>query len=74
MNTVRKTVTLPSGLALMLEREAEKRGMSLSSLIAEKLAAREDARLSISGILHDEDPDLSLKIEEILQRAFRDGA
>ena len=67
MKTVRKTISLPAYLAEDLEAEAKRRGMSFSALVAER-AALPRRELSFAGIIED-DPDLSLKVEEILRRA-----
>lgn len=53
-----------------LKAEARRRRMSLSALIAER-AAHKRPRPSWIGAGHD-DPDLSLKIEEIMRRNFGD--
>jgi hypothetical protein len=70
MTAVRKTISLPPTIVEDVEAEAAERGMSFSAVVAERLARR-GRKLSITGIIAAE-PDLSLRIEEILQRAFRD--
>lgn len=69
MAVVRKTISLPASLAEELEEEARRRGISFSALMAERAAAGEPTRLSYAGIIED-DPDLSLKVEEILKRLW----
>ncbi len=71
MATVRRTITLPQFLAREIEAEAKKRGLSFSAVLAERAVAKR--RLSFTGLIHDDpDPDLSLHVEEILARHFRD--
>jgi hypothetical protein len=69
VKTVRKTISLPAHLADDLDREARERGMSFSALIAEKATAPR-RKLSWAGSISD-DPDLSLKVEEILKRSLQ---
>ena len=66
MATVRKTVTLPRPLVDDLAREAGERRLSFSAVLAER-ASRGQNTISFAGII-DDDPDLSLKVEEILRR------
>ncbi|MFN0147940.1 MAG: hypothetical protein ACKVT1_15660 [Dehalococcoidia bacterium] len=66
MATVRKTVTLPRPLVDDLAREAGERHLSFSAVLAER-ASRGQTAISFAGII-DDDPDLSLKVEEILRR------
>ncbi len=68
MATVRKTVCLPPELAAAVEAEAERSGLSFSALVARRLAQRGDAYDWIGSVT--DDPDLSLKVEEILSRTF----
>ena len=69
MATVRKTVTLPRPLVDDIAREAERRDMSFSAVLAGR-AGRGPHPISIAGIFED-DHDLSLKAEEILQRQMK---
>ena len=57
---------MPASLAARLDREAKRRRKSFSALIAE-LAERKPERLPYAGIIVD-DPDLSLRVEEVLSR------
>lgn len=63
---VRRNVSLPAHLAESLEAEAKERGLTFSALLAEK-AAQPRRRFDWVGSVSD-DPDLSLKLEEILRR------
>lgn len=67
MSTVRKTISLPESVAARLDKEAKKRKMSVSAIVTE-LVQREPERLPYAG-LFDDSEDLSLRIENILQRA-----
>ena len=69
MTAVRKTVTLPRPLADDIAREAERRQMSFSAVLAAR-AGRGLHPISFAGIIND-DPDLSLMVEEILQRLVK---
>jgi hypothetical protein len=69
MATVRKTVTLPRPLVDDITREAERRDMSFSAVLADR-AGRGLHPISFAGIIND-DPDLSLMVEEILQRLMK---
>ncbi len=66
MATVRRTISLQPNLAAKLEREAKQRGISFSAVIAE-LVQRAPAELPYEGLIED-DPDLSLRVEEVLGR------
>jgi len=66
MRAVRRTISMPLSLANRLDREAKRRGKSFSALIAE-LAERKPEPLPYAGIIED-DPDLSLRVEEVLSR------
>ena len=66
MASVRRTISLPPNLAARLDKEAERRGMTFSALIAD-LAREENADLPYAGIISDDD-DLSLRVEEVLSR------
>lgn len=57
---------MPASLAARLDREARRRGKSFSALIAE-LAERNPEPLPYAGLIED-DPDLSLRVEEVLSR------
>ncbi len=71
MSTARATISLPTALMEDLKAEARRRKMSLSALIAER-ASQARPRPSWIGSGHA-DPDLSLKIEEIMRRNFGDS-
>ena len=66
MASVRRTISLPPSLAERLDKEAERRGMTFSALIAD-LAGAETTELPYAGIISD-DEDLSLRVEEVLSR------
>ncbi len=66
MASVRRTISLPPSLADRLDKEAERRGMTFSALIAD-LAGAETTELPYAGIISD-DEDLSLRVEEVLSR------
>jgi predicted CopG family antitoxin len=66
MATVRRTISLPPAVATRLDREAERRKTSFSSLITELVTQRPDP-LPYAGVVED-DEDLSQRIEEVLAR------
>lgn len=66
MASVRRTISLPPSLADWLDKEAERRGMTFSALIAD-LAGAETTELPYAGIISD-DEDLSMRVEEVLSR------
>jgi predicted DNA-binding ribbon-helix-helix protein len=66
MRSVRRTISIPASLATRLDREAKRRGKSFSALIAE-IAEGKPETLPYAGIVED-DPDLSLRVEEVLSR------
>lgn len=66
MATVRRTISLPPAVARRLDQEAKRRRLSFSGLIAE-IASADVADLPYAGTI-DDDPDLSLLIEEVLAR------
>jgi hypothetical protein len=66
MATVRRTISLPPAVAERLDREAERRGMSFSAVVASLAGGRADT-LPYAGLIED-DPDLSQKVEEVLAR------
>lgn len=66
MQAVRRTISLPPAVAARLDREAARRGTSFSALVTE-LVEREPAPLPYAGLI-DDDPDLSLKVEQVLRR------
>ena len=66
MRSVRRTISIPASLATRLDREAKRRGKSFSALIAE-IADGKPEPLPYAGIIED-DPDLSLRVEEVLSR------
>lgn len=66
MATVRRTISLPPAIAARLDREAERRQTSFSSLIAE-LVFRHPEPLPYTGVIED-DEDLSRRVEEVLAR------
>ena len=66
MATVRRTISLPPSVAARLDREAERRQTSFSSLIAE-LVSQHPEPLPYAGVI-DDDEDLSQRVEEVLAR------
>lgn len=68
MPSVRRTVSLPEGLASRLEEEAAQRGITLSALVVE-LARSGIGSLELPyvGVVDDED-DLSMRVDEVLAR------
>lgn len=66
MTAVRRTVSLPPTVAARLDREARRRRMSFSAVVAE-LVDRDPEPLPYAGII-DDDEDLSLKVAEVLAR------
>ncbi len=69
MTAVRRTISLPPAVAARLDREAQRRGVSFSTMVAE-LAERVPEPLPYAGLIEDAD-DLSMKVEEVLSRAHR---
>jgi hypothetical protein len=66
MATVRRTISLPPAVATRLDREAERRQTSFSSLITE-LVSQPPGPLPYAGVVED-DEDLSQRVEEVLAR------
>ena len=66
MASVRKTISLPRAAAERLEREARRRHTSVSAVVADLVMHQPDA-LPYAGLI-DDDPDLSLRVEEVLAR------
>ncbi len=66
MATVRRTISLPPAVAARLDREAERRNTSFSSLIAE-LVTQQPEPLPYAGLIED-DKQLSQRVEEVLAR------
>ena len=66
MATVRRTISLPPAVADRLDREARRRRISFSAVIAE-LAAHSPGALPYEGLI-DDDEDLSQQVEEVLAR------
>jgi len=66
MATVRRTISLPPAIDKRLEREAKRRKSSVSAVIAD-IVGQQPAALPYVGMIED-DPDLSLRVEEVLAR------
>jgi hypothetical protein len=66
MATVRRTISLPPAVAARLDREAERRNTSFSSLITE-LVTQQPEPLPYAGVIEDDD-NLSQRVEEVLAR------
>lgn len=69
MSSIRKTISLPPAVARRLDREAKRRGTSVSALVTE-LVSREPEALPYEASI-DDDEDLSLRVEAILGRLDR---
>ena len=69
VTAVRRTISLPPAVAARLDREARRRRVSFSAVVAE-LVERDPAPLPYAGII-DDDKDLSLKVDEVLTRLGR---
>ena len=67
MRAVRRTISMPAALASRLDREAKRRRTSFSALVAELVERAPRELPQYAGIIHD-DPDLSLRIDEVLAR------
>lgn len=66
MRAVRRTISMPAALARRIEREAKRKKTSFSAIIAE-LVERVPGELPYAGII-DDDPNLSLRVDEVLSR------
>ncbi|MGE4163959.1 MAG: CopG family transcriptional regulator [Vicinamibacterales bacterium] len=66
---MRRTISLPPAIAARLDEEAKRRGSSVSAVVAE-LVQRQPSPLPYAGII-DDDPELSMKVEEVLARLGR---
>jgi hypothetical protein len=66
VSTVRRTVSLRPATAARLDREAKRRHTSFSAVVAE-LVEQQPSRLPYAGLI-DDDPDLSLRVQEVLAR------
>jgi hypothetical protein len=66
MRAVRRTISLPASLARRLDQEVKCRRTSFSALVAE-FVGRTPAELPYAGTIAD-DPDLSLRVDEVLSR------
>ena len=69
MSSVRKTVSLPAAIAERLDKEAKRRHISVSAVVAD-LVQQQPEQLPYAGLIED-DEDLSQKVEEILARLGR---
>lgn len=67
MSSVRKTISLPPALAERLDKEADRRQISVSAVIGELIDALPE-QLPYAGLI-DDDEDLSERVEEILGHA-----
>jgi hypothetical protein len=66
---VRRTISLPPAADARLRREAKRRKVSVSAVVAD-LIEREPAALPYAGLIEDDD-DLSLRVSEVLSRLGR---
>jgi hypothetical protein len=66
VKAVRRTISMPAALARRVEREARRRKTSFSAVVAD-FVERTPAELPYAGLV-DDDPDLSLKVDEVLSR------
>lgn len=69
MPVVRRTISLPPALAARLDKEAARRNISVSAVIAELLERRPEP-LPYAGLI-DDAPELSLRVEQVLARTLR---
>lgn len=67
MGTIRKTISLPEQIAKRLDKEAKRRGTSVSAIVTELVQQQQPAELPYAGII-DDDEQLSEQVEEILAR------
>jgi macrodomain Ter protein organizer (MatP/YcbG family) len=67
MGTIRKTISLPEQIAKRLDREAKRRGTSVSAIVTELVQQQRPTRLPYAGLI-DEDEQLSVDVELILAR------
>lgn len=66
----RDSISLPPALARGLDERAQASHTSFSALVVE-LLERDPAPVPYAGIIQDEDPDLSLKVQDVLRRLIR---
>ncbi len=66
MTAVRRTISLPPGVAARLDAEAKRRKKSFSAVVTD-LVGRTPTALPYAGLIADDD-DLSIKVEEVLSR------
>lgn len=66
MTAVRRTISLPPAVAARLDQEAKRRRSSVSAVVAD-LVQRQPTTLPYAGLI-DDDPDLSMTVEEVLAR------
>jgi hypothetical protein len=66
MRAVRRTISMPAAVARRIEREAKRKKTSFSAIVTE-LAERAPGELPYAGVV-DDDPDLSLRVDEVLSR------
>lgn len=66
MTTVRKTISLPAQIAKRLDKEAKRRGTSVSAVVTD-LVQQQPERLPYAGLI-DDDERLSQSVEQILAR------
>lgn len=67
MGTVRKTISLPEQIARRLDKEAKRRGTSVSAIVTELVQQQQPVELPYAGLI-DDDEQLSEQVEEILAR------
>jgi hypothetical protein len=66
MRAVRRTISMPAAVARRIEREAKRKKTSFSAIVTE-LVERTPGELPYAGVV-DDDPDLSLRVDEVLSR------
>jgi hypothetical protein len=69
MTSVRRTISLPPAIAERLERQARRKRVSVSAVVAE-LVSNQPERLPYAGMI-DDDQALSLRVEEVVARLVR---
>lgn len=67
MSTVRKTISLPEQIAKRLDKEAKRRGTSVSAIVTELVQQHQPTALPYAGLI-DDDEQLSVDVEHILAR------
>lgn len=67
MSTIRKTISLPEQIAKRLDKEAKRRGTSVSAIVTELVQQQRPSSLPYAGLI-DDDEQLSADVELVLAR------